>query len=125
MLEEAIDEMDLTALYRTYSHLGRKSATTPRTLLKVIIYAAMEGEYSSRNIHSACKRDINYIWLLNGEEAPSYHEISRFRSTRLSCFDIRYVIGVMPYFMFNDARRFVDFEFLIFGRMRIIKSKLF
>ena len=72
LLEEAIDEMDLTVLYRTYSHLSRKSATTPRTLLKVIIYAAMEGVYSSRNIHSAYKRDINYIWLLNGEEAPGY-----------------------------------------------------
>ena len=69
-------------------HLGRRSATTPRTLLKVVIYAAMEGEYSSRNIHSACTRDINYIWLLNGEKAPSHHEISRFRSTRLSeCYE--------------------------------------
>ena len=88
MLDEVIDEMDLTVLYWTYSHLGRRSATTPRTLLKVVIYAAMEGEYSSRTIHSACKRDINYIWLLNGEIAPSYHEISGFRNTRLSeCYE--------------------------------------
>lgn len=88
LIDEVIDEMDLTPLYHTYSRLGRRSATTPRTLLKVVIYAAMEGEYSSRNIHSACTRDINYIWLLNGEEAPSHHEISRFRSTRLSeCYE--------------------------------------
>ena len=88
LIDEVIDEMDLTPLYHTYSRLGRKSATTPRTLLKVVIYAAMEGEYSSRKMHSACTRDINYIWLLNGEEAPSHHEISRFRSTRLSeCYE--------------------------------------
>ncbi len=88
LIDEVIDEMDLTPLYHTYSRLGRRSATTPRTLLKVVIYAAMEGEYSSRNIHSACTRDINYIWLLNGEEAPSHHEIYRFRSTRLSeCYE--------------------------------------
>ena len=88
MLDEVIDETDLTALYHTYSTLGRRSATTPRTMLKVVIYAAMEGEYSSRNIHSACTRDINYIWLLNGEKAPSYHEISGFRSARLSeCYE--------------------------------------
>ena len=42
----------------------------------------------------------------------------------VSRFDVRYVIGVMPYFALYDVRRLVDFEFLIFGRMRIIKSKL-
>ncbi|MDY5941547.1 MAG: hypothetical protein SPJ23_07860 [Eubacteriales bacterium] len=35
----------------------------------------MEGKYSSREIESACNRDINYIWLLNGEEAPKHYEI--------------------------------------------------
>ena len=84
LLDKVIDEMDLSSLYRTYSRLGRRSATTPRTMLKIVIYAAMESEYSSRNIHSACTRDINYIWLLNGEKAPTYHEIARFRSIRLS-----------------------------------------
>lgn len=44
----------------------------------------MEHIYSSRNIASACKRDINFIWLLNGAPAPNYHEIARFRSKRLS-----------------------------------------
>ena len=44
----------------------------------------MEGIYSSRKIQSACQRDINYIWLLNGAAAPSYHEIARFRSQRLA-----------------------------------------
>ena len=44
----------------------------------------MEGIYSSRSIESSCKRDINFIWLLNGEKAPNYREIARFRSERLS-----------------------------------------
>ena len=30
LLDEVIDEIDLTALYHTYSSLGRRSATTPR-----------------------------------------------------------------------------------------------
>ena len=49
----------------------------------VILYSCMEGKYSSREIESACNRDINYIWLLNGEEAPKHYEICRFRSERL------------------------------------------
>ena len=57
-------------------------------MLKVMLYAYMEGIYSSRAINSACNRDINFIWLLNGEKAPGYCEIARFRSERLSkCYD--------------------------------------
>lgn len=84
LLDEIVDEMDLMCLVRTYSDKGRKSATNPATLLKVMLYANMEGIYSSRAIESSCKRDINFIWLLNGEKAPNYHEIARFRSKRLS-----------------------------------------
>lgn len=84
LLDQMIEEMDLRPLMRAYDVRGRKPATTPSTMLKVVVYANMEKIYSSRNIHSACKRDINFIWLLNGEKAPSYHEIARFRSKRLS-----------------------------------------
>ena len=44
----------------------------------------MQRIYSSRDIEKACNRDINFIWLLNGEKAPNYQEIARFRSKRLS-----------------------------------------
>ncbi len=36
LLDEVIDEIDLTAPYHTYSPLGR-SATASRTMLKVVI----------------------------------------------------------------------------------------
>lgn len=80
MVERIVKEMDLSSLYATYSNMGRPPATSADTLLMVMLYACMEGKYSSREIESACNRDINYIWLLNGEEAPNYHEICRFRS---------------------------------------------
>ena len=83
MVERIVKEMDLSSLYATYSNMGRPPATSADTLLMVMLYACMEGKYSSREIESACNRDINYIWLLNGEEAPNYHEICRFRSERL------------------------------------------
>lgn len=50
--------------------------------------------------------------------------VNRLNIDTVSCFDVRYLIGVMPHFVLYDVRRLVDFEFLIFGRMRIIKSKL-
>ncbi len=71
-------------LYRAYKRTGRKPATEPRTMLKVLVYANMEGIYSSRSIRSSCLRDINFMWLLNGAPAPSHIEIARFRSQRLA-----------------------------------------
>jgi len=84
LLDEIIDSLDLNGLYESYSKTGRKWATEPAVLLKIIVYAYMQGIYSIRNIESACKRDINFMWLLNGEKAPNYHEIARFRSQRLN-----------------------------------------
>ena len=84
LLDEMVEEMNHSALERAYSRTGRKPATNPVTLLKILIYAIMQGIYSSRAIATACSRDINFIWLLNGEKAPNHNEIARFRSKRMS-----------------------------------------
>ena len=84
LLDQIVEEMDLSQLERAYNVRGRKPATEPSTMLKILLYANMEGIYSSRKIRTACQRDVNYMWLLNGAAAPSYHEIARFRSQRLS-----------------------------------------
>jgi transposase len=84
LLDEIVEGMELSALTRAYKRTGRKPATNPVTLLKIILYAVMEGIYSSRQIASACLRDINFIWLLNGAKAPNHHAIARFRSKRLA-----------------------------------------
>lgn len=44
----------------------------------------MQDHNSSRKLETACKRDINFIWLLNGEKSPSYQTICRFRKNILS-----------------------------------------
>ena len=38
---------------------------------------------SSRKIELACKRDINFMWLLEGFKAPDHNTIARFRTGRL------------------------------------------
>lgn len=84
LLDQIVEEMNLAPLERVLKRHGRKHSTSPRTMLKIIIYAAMEQNYSSRPIAQSCLRDMNYIWLLNGEKAPNYIAISRFRSDVLS-----------------------------------------
>ena len=84
LIDQIVEEMELSPLMRAYSYIGRKPATPPRTLFKVMVYAGMEHVHATRKIRKACLRDMNFIWLMDGEEAPSYHEIARFRSQRLS-----------------------------------------
>ncbi len=84
LLDKIVEEMNIGALMRAYDAHGRKPATPPRTMLKIVLYASMEHIYSSRKIKSCCERDINYIWLLDGAPAPSHFEIARFRSKRLA-----------------------------------------
>ena len=42
LIEQIVEEMDLRPLMRAYSDTGRKPATPPRTLFKVMVYAGME-----------------------------------------------------------------------------------
>ena len=105
LLDETIEEMDLQSLYRAYQRDGRKPKTAPATMLKILIYANMEGIYSSRAIESACKRDINFIWLLEGQKAPSYRQIARFRSERLPrCGDVLFYELVKKLAKFEEIK---------------------
>ena len=63
LLSHILEELNYTKLYQAYSHKGRKPGVEPRILFKVIVYAFMEGIYSTREIEKACKRDINFKWL--------------------------------------------------------------
>lgn len=83
LLEEISEEIE-GPLERVLKRNGRNHGTNPATMLKIILYAAMEKVYSSREIEERCRRDLNYIWLLNGENVPSYRAICRFRTEVLS-----------------------------------------
>lgn len=83
LLRHFVEEMDLSALYRTYSHSEYNQAS-PRQMLAILIYANMNGIFSSRKIESSCKRDINFMYLLEGKTAPDHATVARFRSLHLA-----------------------------------------
>ena len=84
--------MDYRKLYQAYSAKGRNPAVDPKTMFKVIVYAYSQNIYSTRKIEQACKRDINFMWLLGGQKAPDHSTIARFRSGSLMevCEDLFY-----------------------------------
>ena len=92
LLSHELEELDYTLLYQAYSAKGRKSAVDPKTMFKILTYAYSQNIYSSRKIETACRRDINFMWLLAGQKAPDHSTIARFRSGYLetACEDLFY-----------------------------------
>ena len=79
LLSQFIEEMDLTDLYSTYSRI-RENQATPRQMLKIVLYSYMNHNYSSRLMELSCKRDVNFMYLLEGSQVPDHSTFARFRS---------------------------------------------
>ena len=82
-LYEVTEGLDYSKLYKTYSTEGRNPMLLPETLFRIVAYGYMEHIYSSRDLEKACKRDINFRWLLQGQKEPSHNTIARFKSGKL------------------------------------------
>ena len=84
LLSHITAELDYKDLNMAYSSKGRNPVVKPKTLFRVLVYAYMNNIYTSRKIEEACKRDINFMWLLQGQKVPDHNTIARFRNGRLS-----------------------------------------
>ena len=81
LISQFVEEMDLAALYDTYERMPSEKYASPEIMLKIMLYAYHERkDISSRLIEKNCKRDINYMYLLEGRKAPDHSAIARFRS---------------------------------------------
>ena len=83
LLSAFVEGMELSDLYQTYGKI-KKNQATPRQLFKIMVYASMNRIYSSRDIETACRRDINFMYLLEGKPAPDHATIARFISLHFS-----------------------------------------
>ncbi len=90
LLSHVLEELDYHSLYQAYSQEGRNPAVEPRVMFKILVYAYSQGIYSSRKIEQACRRDINFMWLLAGSKVPDHSTIARFRTQFLkeACEDL-------------------------------------
>ena len=100
LLSQFVEEMDLTALYATYERI-RNHAASPKQMLKIVLYAAMNRMYSSRDIETACRRDINFMFLLEGMPAPDHATIARFRSLHFSECSTDYLAQMSQWLYLN------------------------
>ena len=92
LLSHILEDLDYTKLYQAYSTKGRNPAVDPKTMFKILTYAYSQNIYSTRKIERACRRDINFMWLLAGQKVPDHSTIARFRTGFLAeaCEDLFY-----------------------------------
>lgn len=81
MINQIVDELDISPLLGTYSG-GGTSSYHPRMLLKVLFYAYLNNIYSCRKIEKVMQENIHYMWL-SGQQYPSFSTINRFRSEHI------------------------------------------
>lgn len=81
VVNDVIDKMNLDTLLQTYSNEGC-SAYNPRMLLKVLMYAYVTKNYSSRLMTKAVKENIYFIWLAGGNQ-PTRNVINSFRGQKM------------------------------------------
>jgi len=72
LLSHELEELDYTKLYQAYSAKGRNPAVDPKTMFKILTYAYAQNIYSSRKMERACRRDLNFMWLLLGRRLLTY-----------------------------------------------------
>jgi transposase len=81
VVNRVVDEIDIQALVEKYKG-GGTSAYHPCMMLKVLVYAYVERNYSSRQIAKALRENVNYMWL-SGMNRPDHRTINDFRGERM------------------------------------------
>ena len=81
LINQVVDEMNLSFIENTYSDNGQK-AYHPKMLFKVLVYSYTVGLRSSRKIADKLREDIVFMWL-SGRQTPDFRTISDFRKDRL------------------------------------------
>ena len=81
-MAEICDTLDYTRLYDAYLRHWRM--IDPVVLFEILVFAYMNGIYSGRAIEHACKTDVRFMWLLQGQPAPDHSTFVRFQNERLT-----------------------------------------
>jgi transposase len=84
-----VQGLDLSAFYATISARGSdpgRSATDPRLLVALWLYATVEGVGNGRELDRLCREDDAYKWLCGGVSV-NYHTLNDFRVGHAQALD--------------------------------------
>lgn len=116
VLAEFIDSLNLISLESEYGNEhGGRSAYHPIMLLTVLIYAYMNGIFSSRKIAKCLRQDLAYMYLA-GNSTPDFRTLARFRKEKGVCLTTAFKEVV------TKAR---EFGFITFGTVSLDGTKIY
>lgn len=82
ILEEIINELNLTEIINSYSNQSRwTTAYNPRMLLKILFYGYMNQTFSSRKIARKLRSDLAFMYL-SWNNKPDFRTINGFRKNK-------------------------------------------
>jgi len=83
LLIEVTERMDYSKLNKAYDRLPRADEATPKQMFQLVILGFMEKIYSTRQLESACRNDIRFMYLLGGKPTPDHNRFWSFIKHRL------------------------------------------
>ena len=83
LLDSFVDAMDLTELSNSYGKHVKKTAD-PIKLFKIVVFGIMKKIYSTRGLQEACRKNIDFMFLLDGSPVPDHATFARFVSDHFS-----------------------------------------
>jgi transposase len=75
--------MDYRELYAGYARQTKADEATPKQLFQLVVFGFMNGAYSTRQLETACRNDIRYMYILGGKRAPDHNRFWSFIQKRL------------------------------------------
>jgi transposase len=81
-----IDLSDLLAKIKAVEGMAGASATDPRILLALWLYATLRGVGSARELDRRCREDIAFEWICGGVSL-NYHTLADFRVAHVAVLD--------------------------------------
>jgi transposase len=82
VLAEFLKELDTHALEQSYANeTGGSSAYHPVMLLSLLVYAYMNGVFSSRVLAKKLRQDLAFMFL-SGNSTPDFRTLARFRKDK-------------------------------------------
>jgi len=91
-VETIINDLDTSMIESTYSPYGQR-AYHPKQLLSIIFYGYMKGIRSGRKLSTACKENINFIYLSRGHQI-SKSTFNDFRAKHYRHFSSLFILIV-------------------------------
>ena len=77
-LRKLLWSLDYSCFRKEKKVSGRPNVISPRQMVFILVYARLNGCFSSREVEALCLRDLVCIHVLEGGKAPDHSTIDRF-----------------------------------------------